>query len=310
MEQLPTLRAAYSDRVALLMARLSAAAYQRFESEGEEGLRAEVAELGFRVTRVFFDPPKRSWFRRNLGTEAYFCENDQMAVLVFRGSNAGTDWITNINIFKKRIPTGRYDGEEQFVKVHAGFFRAFEQHWSAIQVEVDRVIVESTRKPIFITGHSLGGALAQLATAAFSCDQIAACYSFGSPRAGGKSLDLFVKPPHYRVTNQSDTVPFMPAYILGYRHAGDARSLVEKPPTLRRHSRGIFHQWIIVLLMLPLLPINLITLNRVRANTLIRHHNIKTYVRRLEELVQRRSSLENTVFAQRSDAPPSTDRLA
>ncbi|MEO0881911.1 MAG: lipase family protein [Pseudomonadota bacterium] len=296
VERLPTLRAAYSDRVALLMAELSAAAYEPFDIEGEASLRNRVGGLGFDVTKTFFATRKKSRFRRSRGTEAYFCENAQMAVLVFRGSTTGIDWLTNINIFKKKIPTGQYDGEDQFVKVHAGFYRAFGQHWDAMQVEVDRVILNTPNKPIFITGHSLGGALAQLATAAFSCDQIAACYTFGSPRAGGKSLDLFVKPPHYRVTNQSDTVPFLPAYLLGYRHAGDARSLVGKPPTLRRHSRGIFHQWIIVLLLFPALILNILTFKRVQASSLIGHHNIQTYVARLEELVARRSTLQNTEF--------------
>ncbi|MEM8633665.1 MAG: lipase family protein [Pseudomonadota bacterium] len=296
VEQLPTLRAAYSDRVALLMAKLSAAAYQPFDIEGEAVLRDAVSPLGFEVTRVFFDPPKKSLFRRSRGTEAFICENEKMAVLSFRGSTTGIDWWTNLNFQKRKIPAGQYDGKDQFVKVHKGFYKAFKQHWDSIQVEIDQVIINSPRKPIFITGHSLGGALAQLATAAFSCDQIAACYTFGSPRAGGKSLDLFVKPPHYRVTNQSDTVPFLPAYLLGYRHAGDARSLVGNPPTLRRHSRGIFHQWILVLTLLPALIINVLTFKRVQASALIGHHNIETYVKRLEALVERRSRLQGSGF--------------
>lgn len=76
--------------------------------------------------------------------------------------------------------------------------------------------------PIYITGHSLGGALAQIATAVFGSDQIAACYTFGSPRVGNSYFDLWVKPPSYRVMNYADIVPTVPFPII-YRHSGDPR---------------------------------------------------------------------------------------
>ena len=53
----------------------------------------------------------------------------------------------------------------------------------------------------YITGHSLGGALAQIASAALSRDNLAACYTFGSPRVGTAGFDEQVKCPHYRVIN-------------------------------------------------------------------------------------------------------------
>jgi Lipase (class 3) len=71
--------------------------------------------------------------------------------------------------------------------------------------------------PIYITGHSLGGAPAQIASAVLGDDQVAACYTFGSPLVGNIYFDLWVKPPSYRLINYAD--------IVGYRHAGDARYL-------------------------------------------------------------------------------------
>ena len=54
---------------------------------------------------------------------------------------------------------------------------------------------------LYVTGHSLGGALAQRATAALDRDTLAACYTFGSPRVATLAFDRLDKAPHYRVVN-------------------------------------------------------------------------------------------------------------
>ena len=77
----------------------------------------------------------------------------------------------------------------------------------------------------YITGHSLGGALAQIAAAALDRDNLAACYTFGSPRVGTAGFDEQVKCPHYRVINNWDLIPGLPlAFFRGYRHNGESRS--------------------------------------------------------------------------------------
>ena len=85
--------------------------------------------------------------------------------------------------------------------------------------------------PIYITGHSLGGALAQIATAILGNDRIAACYTFGSPRVGNYIFDLWVKPPSYRVINYADIVPQVPIpvpFVMPYRHSGDPRYMPDQ----------------------------------------------------------------------------------
>jgi hypothetical protein len=96
--------------------------------------------------------------------------------------------------------------------------------------------------PIYIAGHSLGGALAQIAAAGMGGDQVAACYTFGSPRVGNVYFDLWVKAPSYRVVNYADIVPQTPLPI-GYRHSGDARYLPDKvSATPFRFSPNIFQR--------------------------------------------------------------------
>ncbi|MEW5250492.1 lipase family protein [Microbulbifer sp. 2201CG32-9] len=72
--------------------------------------------------------------------------------------------------------------------------------------------------PIFFTGHSLGGALANLACLHFEqlfrseigCNPIAACYTFGAPRLGNAALMGLCKTPVYRYVNAADPVPKLP----------------------------------------------------------------------------------------------------
>ena len=58
--------------------------------------------------------------------------------------------------------------------------------------------------------HSLGGALALLATKLVAPDVDGACYTFGAPRVANYEYFSEVKTPVYRVVNSSDIVPRVP----------------------------------------------------------------------------------------------------
>jgi triacylglycerol lipase len=88
------------------------------------------------------------------------------------------------------------------------------------------LLEKTSEKPIYLTGHSLGGALALIASAVLGGtsglgDRIAAVYTFGAPRVGQRNFSEIVKAPHYRVINSGDIVPLVPPnWILGYVHTG------------------------------------------------------------------------------------------
>lgn len=66
-------------------------------------------------------------------------------------------------------------------------------------------------KPLFITGHSLGGALATVAARDLvHKGGIAACYTFGSPRVGNDEWTGDIKTPIYRLVNAADCVTMLP----------------------------------------------------------------------------------------------------
>lgn len=137
------------------------------------------------------------------------------------------------------------------VKVHPGFWKAFK----AVESELLNLLSqdELAQLPLYITGHSLGGALAVVATYSLPSDRIAACYTYGGPRVGNLQFGQRIKPPVYRVVNASDLVPRVPPGVAvdvltvllraipaipyldkvadflerfrGYRHYGDMRYL-------------------------------------------------------------------------------------
>jgi triacylglycerol lipase len=215
LRSIPTFRAAYSDRTALLMAKLALHSYDAFDLD--EGSWLKFSEtfklLGLTECDRLVDA--------QVGTAGFLVAGDDIIIIVFRGTQDRLDWITNVQAAWITLQGG--------TRVHTGFFQAYWPIRDRLFAAVINLLKQKQR-PVYITGHSLGGALALMATAelanhdeGYVRDSIAACYTFGCPRAGDSSFDQYVKVPLYRVTNGVDIVPAVPPAILGYRHVGDSR---------------------------------------------------------------------------------------
>ena len=73
-------------------------------------------------------------------------------------------------------------------------------------------------KELYITGHSLGGAMATIAASRLK-DEIEALYTYGSPRVGTrKFVKSFSNVEHYRHVNNNDVVTSIPLAFMGYVH--------------------------------------------------------------------------------------------
>jgi hypothetical protein len=130
----------------------------------------------------------RKWFCRQ-GTQAALVECDSWAALVFRGTQVTSgaprerlrDWSVNL-----RIATTRWSGPG---RVHAGYLAALKRVRYEAREFAEAV---SARKPLYATGHSLGGALAAGYTAWVSYTQVCdvtphhvnGLVTFGAPRFG------------------------------------------------------------------------------------------------------------------------------
>ncbi|MEX0591715.1 MAG: lipase family protein [Xanthobacteraceae bacterium] len=214
IKSIPTFRAAYSDRTALLMAKLSLRAYQAFDVDDKSfgDFSRGFEALGMRQCVGLID--------RDAGTAGYVVAGDDLIAVVFRGTEDDLDWRTNFRFQFVELQGG--------ARVHAGFFQAYLTIRDTLFTTVKQLAKKKPR-PVYLAGHSLGGALAMMATAELSNhddrelrDCIAACYTFGSPKVGDRSFDQFVKVPLYRVTNGVDIVPAVPPWF-GYRQVGDTR---------------------------------------------------------------------------------------
>jgi len=230
-KSLPNYRQAYSDRTSWLMACISELAYVRFnpmfKSTTKEYIIGKVSELvgdskmksitGL-IEMVGYDAEaEKKKLEKNVeflslklvktfdnnGTQAILLENDKYIFLGFRGTEA-----TSI----KDIKSDAYaviKGCETGGKIHSGFDEAFNQ----VHLEISEALSDDKYKdkPLFITGHSLGGALATVATKKLThTGGIAGCYTFGSPRVGDVVWTTNIKTPIYRLVNAADPVTMLP----------------------------------------------------------------------------------------------------
>lgn len=258
----PTWRAAWSDRTAALMGKLALLAYVT----DTEALRAELAHGGFTLLNEY-----------NTGvTQGFLALSPDFAVLAFRGSDSFEDWRTNLRGRSVAIPTSL--GE---VRVHGGFKASFDLVEAAVREDLDTRIPERTG--VYITGHSFGAAIAQIASAALERDTLAACYTFGAPRVGDNAFDQLVKCPHYRVVNGWDFVTTLPPPVLfPYRHSGDPRLLTDLGMTPMRRDRNLLAK----------LVQNLIgfTLFWAGAHWLFTDHRLEAYLEKLTAVLRLRGT--------------------
>ena len=236
----PIKRAAYSDRTAWLMSVMSALAYIRFEEstpieelakslakesserkvlasltsllaaenrdQAETELISDLKLLGFTLESTYSVS-----IPLVVDTQAFLAkltldnEREPFLVLSFRGTELKK--AADIKADIRAIPT-IIGPESTNIKVHSGFYDAF--HMVKSDISTDLSSEKYRNLPLYITGHSLGGALAIVATYFLSSDQIAACYTFGGPRVGNLDFGQSIKPPIYRIINAADLVPRLP----------------------------------------------------------------------------------------------------
>lgn len=193
----PLARAAYSDRTAWVLVQMAELGYETFEKPaGLKVLKAELAKGGFILVDIFVKSSGK-----DTGTEAFLAhKNNKLWVLSFRGTTFNaSDIITDLNARFLDTPEG---------KAHQGFLMAYRS--------VEKKIKEALKKvpsgaSFYITGHSLGGAVATVATMKLEkVFPVSACYTFGSPRVGTEEWATKIRAPVYRVVNSSDGVPLLP----------------------------------------------------------------------------------------------------
>jgi triacylglycerol lipase len=217
-QSLPTWRAAFSERTAELMAKLALLAYE----PDLAALTQQLSHGGFELLGTYDEEVSQGFLART----------PDFAVLVFRGSDSFADWRTNLA--SRAVPLRTSLGR---VRVHKGFKNAYDLIGDKILLDLN--VKVPANLGIYITGHSFGAALAQIASAALERDTLAACYTFGAPRVGDMAFDSLVLCPHYRMVNGWDLVSTMPPpFLTPFRHNGDPRLMTEVGRPIMRRDRN------------------------------------------------------------------------
>lgn len=236
----PDYRRAYSDRTAWLMACVSQLAYFRFNdlfeqlgsgealigrlnsvidaAEAADSTPMNLSALRKIMEAVAYDPTEEEarlvseleglgmslieTFDED-GTQAILVRIEEGLILGFRGTEAMSikDIRTDARANTRPCSTGG--------KVHSGFDDAYESVAPGISGVLKRE--DLARLPLFVTGHSLGGALATVTAKRLEHPAgIAACYTFGSPRVGDEEWVDGIRAPLYRLVNAADCVTMLP----------------------------------------------------------------------------------------------------
>jgi hypothetical protein len=212
---------------------------------------------------------------RERDTQAFMFKTKDFVLIAFRGSQEIQDWRTNARtrFDKFAIATSMEPLDEDTTPPIGQVHRGFQAAWQSVEEGVLKQleIWGAGRKsdfPIFICGHSLGGALATVAAASLvkrGRRNIQGVYTFGQPRVGDlvfvNEIGRALKGKVFRFVNNNDIVPRVPPPYLPwnptriYIHLGTTfyfnafGGLVKQPGWLYRRfdsligfTRAVFKQ--------------------------------------------------------------------
>ncbi len=148
--------------------------------------------------------------------QAALVEHDTYLTLVFRGTDEAKDWLDNLNAFSEQALFGAF---------HRGFLHSVLDLWG----DLFRLYSDlNAKKPraLFLTGHSLGGAMATVASSILihQDEAFTSTYTFGQPRVvtrdTSRIYNIEAQRKTFRFQNNNDIVTRAPARMMGYSHVG------------------------------------------------------------------------------------------
>ncbi len=150
---------------------------------------------------------------------AGFSKGLNAIVVVFRGSNNIQNWILNIGTTKSTYSLCSN------CAVHSGFLSGYNFVATAVKTAVETLKAKYKGVKLYVTGHSLGGALAILCTAHLRSlfGNVDLTYTYGQPRVGNQAFADWYQahnPNTYRLVDYADIVPHVPPSNFGFLHGG------------------------------------------------------------------------------------------
>jgi hypothetical protein len=149
-------------------------------------------------------------------THCFVASHPKAVIVAFAGTDPVSlaNWISDFDAHLD-VTTGAAEGYEGAAAVV----------WSELKQLLEQCVAPGGK--VFVTGHSLGGALAALIAHRISTElqpDVDAVYTFGMPRPGNKAFaDLYNRQlgmRTYRLVHGEDIVPTVAPTSFGFRHLG------------------------------------------------------------------------------------------
>ncbi len=245
---------------------------------------AQQSALFARIAELAYQPPDKapalfkklgymSTFISNKGSEAYIVEDGTDMIVACRGTEPKqwSDISADLSIDRVKPLVG-------VGKVHVGFKSYTDKLWDNIREHVVRGTASD--KVLWVTGHSLGAAMATLVARrcvmAEHLQTPMALFTYGCPRVGNKEYvsEFNDKLVHHRWVNSGDIVTKVPLppffYHTGTMHHIGSDGLISKNAEKKNKIKFLLK---LVLGFGPAL------LSKIMGDA--KDHSIQTYVQRL-----------------------------
>jgi len=192
--------------IALELGQLINNAYQQYEQRDHDSQSWTWHPDGYTIISTF-----ESKQNKDTVPFGFVAEKNGNAYVIFRGTRTASEWADNAEIKQT---------ESQFIagwcesKTTAGFHDIYSELSEKIISDLNKI---SPQKKIFVSGHSLGGALATLCIADILANtnfkSTVELYTFASPRTGNIEFATEFssrKIDSWRIFNTEDIVPYLP----------------------------------------------------------------------------------------------------
>lgn len=166
---------------------------------------------------------------RGFSTQGFVARRDDIVIVAFRGTEPinADDWLSDVNYHQRTLD------DDVPGLLHGGFANALGAGVSEQMRDAVASLAAEEKTRLFITGHSLGGALAVLAAALLHFHfhrRIAGVFTYGQPRVGNPAFstayDQALGAVTFRYVNDLDLVPHVPPTRLA------ARPVLRAPPAM------------------------------------------------------------------------------
>jgi hypothetical protein len=212
----------FDGELAKELGRLVAAAYDQFHAPMRRPSMWPLA-APYRLVREFSAAPPAHHQVEKFGFVARREDNGNVYV-IFRGTASPGDWLANLDFVHEAQRNGWGNVEKGFGEVYAG----------CADNIIDALRKEGNPPRVFISGHSLGGALSTLCAAdvKFRGHAATTLYTFASPRTGDSAFAAEFNrncPDTFRIVNTEDIVNTVPlaATAISVFNLGGLRPLLQ-----------------------------------------------------------------------------------